>query len=150
MKDTDKSVSNKQINEKSAKKKKLSVALLFFIIVIIPASVYFTLFMNSNEPPNYIKGKWDRTDGNYTIEIKEIMKDGVMDAAYFNPDVINVGRAAWKSNEGLIQVYVELRDKNYPGSYYNLVYDKELDILKGDYYQAVSRQTFNVEFTRQK
>jgi len=43
-----------------------------------------------------------------------------------------------------------LRDINYPGSKYNLQYDPETDRLIGTYFQAIQRQTFDVEFTRAK
>jgi hypothetical protein len=43
---------------------------------------------------------------------------------------------------------VELRDMNYPGSIYRLRYDKATDRLKGTYFQAVERRTFNIEFMR--
>ena len=49
---------------------------------------------------------------------------------------------------GTIILFVELRDVNYPGSNYSLQYDKVTDRLKGKYFQAVERRTFNVEFMR--
>ena len=52
--------------------------------------------------------------------------------------------------EDILQLYVELRDENYPGSLYQLSYDPESDVLYGSYYQAVSRQTYEVYFTRKK
>ena len=44
----------------------------------------------------------------------------------------------------------EQRDVNYPGSTYNLQYDPETDRLKGTYFQAVERQTFEIQFVRAK
>jgi hypothetical protein len=41
-----------------------------------------------------------------------------------------------------------LRDINYPGSTYNLLYDPTSDRLKGKYFQAVAGQTYEVEFVR--
>jgi len=43
---------------------------------------------------------------------------------------------------------VELRDANYPGSTYSLQYDATIDRLKGTCFQAVQRQTFDIEFVR--
>jgi len=37
---------------------------------------------------------------------------------------------------------------NYPGSTYTLQYDPASDRLKGTYFQAVQRQTFDIEFMR--
>ena len=47
-----------------------------------------------------------------------------------------------------ITLMVELRDVNYPGSMYNLRYDPENDRLKETYFQAVQRETYDVEFVR--
>jgi hypothetical protein len=52
--------------------------------------------------------------------------------------------------DGRIQVFVELRDVNYPGSTYTLIYDPEQDRLNGYYYQAVQKVTFDVVFIRKK
>ena len=71
-------------------------------------------------------------------------------AAYFNPRPINVFRTEWNRKQGVITVFVELRDVNYPGSKYNLQYDPKSDHLKGTYFQAVERQTFKIEFVRVK
>jgi len=46
--------------------------------------------------------------------------------------------------------FVELRDVNYPGSTYTLVYQAENDRLYGIYYQAALGQMFEVEFVRAK
>jgi hypothetical protein len=99
-------------------------------------------------PEDKLAGSWLRADGNYTIEIKAANEDGKLDAAYFNPDTINVGRAGWRMKNDALQIYVELRDVNYPGSIYQLTYNDESDQLSGTYYQAVSRQTFEVKFKR--
>jgi uncharacterized protein (DUF2147 family) len=95
-------------------------------------------------------GHWVRPDGGYILELKEIGKEGNLKAAYFNPRPINVARADWKRKQGVITVFVELRDVNYPGSKYDLQYDPKTDRLKGTYFQAIQRQTFDVEFTRAK
>jgi hypothetical protein len=70
--------------------------------------------------------------------------------AYFNPRPINVSGAEWQRQEGRLGLFVELRDVNYPGSTYTLVYEGEKDRLVGIYYQALLRQRFNVEFVRVK
>jgi uncharacterized protein (DUF2147 family) len=95
-------------------------------------------------------GRWIRPDGGYVLELKEIGKDGSLQAAYFNPRSINVSRAELHRKGGKTTVFVELSDVNYPGSTYNLHYDPKTDRLRGTYFQALQRQLFEVEFERTK
>jgi uncharacterized protein (DUF2147 family) len=95
-----------------------------------------------------LEGKWVRPDGGYVLELKNIKKDGSLTAAYFNPRPIRVFRAEASKKDGAITLFVELRDVNYPGSTYRLQYDPATDRLAGSYFQAVERQTFNVQFMR--
>ena len=97
-----------------------------------------------------LEGRWVRPDGGYILELRDIKKDGSVSAAYYNPRPINVFSAKWSQREGKINLFVELRDVNYPGSKYILKYDPESDRLKGTYFQAVEKQTFNIEFVRAK
>jgi uncharacterized protein (DUF2147 family) len=94
-------------------------------------------------------GRWQRPDGGYVLEIKAATDDGKLDAAYFNPNPINVSKAGWRiSDEGLLIVSVELRDVNYPGATYTLRYDKATDLLAGAYFQPLNNQTYEIEFAR--
>jgi len=95
-------------------------------------------------------GKWLRPDGGYVLELSDVKPDGKLKAAYFNPRPINVAKAEWRSMAGRIQIFVELRDVNYPGSTYTLIYDPEKDRFNGYYFQAVQKQTFDVVFERMK
>ena len=95
-------------------------------------------------------GEWTRTDASYQIKITELLDDGTMKAGYFNPTSINVASAMWAFADGVLKIYIELRDENYPGSNYNLIYDSERDLLAGKYFQAVERVTYDVGFTRVK
>jgi hypothetical protein len=97
-----------------------------------------------------LKGRWQRPDGGYVLAITSIAGDGVVDAAYFNPNPIHVAKAAAKREGSTLRVFVELRAPNYPGSTYMLTYDQEQDQLRGDYFQAMERQTFKVLFVRIK
>ena len=99
---------------------------------------------------NILVGEWTRTDASYQIKITELLDDGTMKAGYFNPASINVGSAMWAFADGVLKIYIELRDENYPGSNYNLIYDPERDLLAGEYFQAVERVTYDVGFTRVK
>jgi len=95
-------------------------------------------------------GNWIRTDADYRITISEFLDDGKLKAAYFNPNSINVGKAGWIFSDEAMKIYIELRDENYPGSNYNLIYYPEKDLLAGKYFQAVERVTYDVGFTRAK
>ena len=95
-------------------------------------------------------GRWVRPDGGYVLDIRLAQAGGQLDAAYLNPRSIKVSRAEWRREDGRLLVFAELRDVNYPGSTYNLRYVPDPDRLVGAYYQAVQRQTFDVEFVRQK
>jgi hypothetical protein len=97
-----------------------------------------------------LKGKWLRSDGTYTIEIFSVKEDGKMDAGYFNPNPINVGSSAWMISQGNILIEIVMRDANYPGSKYNLIYDRQNDLLRGNYFQAVQGINYDVVFTRNK
>jgi len=95
-------------------------------------------------------GRWQRLDGGYVLEIKNIGGQGAMDAAYFNPRSIHVAKAEASRDGDAAKVFIELRDINYPGSTYTLTYDLASDQLKGIYYQAVERQRYSVMFVRIK
>jgi hypothetical protein len=97
-----------------------------------------------------LKGRWQRPDGGYIVEVRSVEPDGKMDAAYFNPRPIHVARAEAAHDGAVTKVFLELRDLNYPGSTYNLVYQAESDQLVGIYYQAVFQQQFEVVFVRMK
>jgi hypothetical protein len=95
-------------------------------------------------------GNWVRTDAEYQLKISAVQEDGNMKAGYFNPKPINVGKAMWENKDGILKMYVELRDENYPGSNYKLNYSAAQDALTGVYFQAVEGTTYNVAFTRVK
>jgi uncharacterized protein (DUF2147 family) len=95
-----------------------------------------------------LTGRWQRADGGYIIEIRSIEPGGRMTAAYFNPRPIHVAKAEASQYEGTVNVFIELRDVNYPGSTYSLTYDPADDCLKGIYFQAATGQTFDVYFMR--
>jgi hypothetical protein len=103
--------------------------------VIAPAADYSPLI-----------GKWQRTDGDYLIEISSAAADGKLAAKYFNPRPINIGKAMGLIDGGKLTALIELRDVNYPGSTYRLRHDGTR--LTGDYFQATQGETFQVEFVR--
>ena len=95
-----------------------------------------------------LAGRWVRTDSPYVLEIVSTTDDGSLVAAYYNPSPINVSRAAFRVVDGTFEVFVELRDVNYPGSTYTLRYDAADDVLRGVYFQAALGQSFDVTFAR--
>jgi uncharacterized protein (DUF2147 family) len=97
-----------------------------------------------------LKGRWLRPDGGYIIQIRSIDGSGKMEAGYFNPRPINVSKAEAKQESGKMRVFIELSDTGYPGSIYTLTYDPREDVLRGVYFQAALKQSFDVYFTRMK
>jgi hypothetical protein len=94
-------------------------------------------------------GRWVRPDGGYTLLIKAVNGDGSIDAAYFNPNPINVSKAQVSTESGKINIFVEFRDVGYPGSYYTLVYDPDTDRLVGVYHHLVRKQNYDIYFVRE-
>ena len=97
-----------------------------------------------------LKGKWERPDGGYILEIRGVDAGGKLDADYFNPSPINVSRALAYRETGETRVFIELQDVNYPGCTYKLAFDTKNDQLFGQYFQASMQQTYDVAFARLK
>lgn len=95
-----------------------------------------------------LKGRWARIDGGYVIEIRSVEPGGRLQAAYYNPNPINVSRAEATRQGTAVVVFVELRAPGYPGSTYTLIHDIKTDELKGIYHQAALKQNFEVVFVR--
>ena len=95
-----------------------------------------------------LAGKWVRPDGGYVLEIKSIDAAGKLEAAYLNPNPIQVSQARALKDGDVTKVFIELRDVNYPGCTYSLSYDPKNDQLFGTYFQAAMNQTFDVAFAR--
>jgi hypothetical protein len=95
-----------------------------------------------------LAGQWIRTDGGYRLVIEDIRPDGSLKASYFNPRKINVHESNWEVQEDGVHLFVELRDVNYPGSKYNLVYINEKGVLNGTYFQAIAKGTYFVKFLK--
>ncbi len=93
-------------------------------------------------------GRWVRMDTPYVIDIESVSQDGTLQAKYYNPNSINISVAKARDNNGTLEVFVELRDVNYPGSTYTLIYDQVRELLAGVYFQAVMQQKYNVAFRR--
>jgi hypothetical protein len=166
-----KNKSNQHPKQKSTATTKNKRPWLIPGVVILAAVVGVIFWMNKRDnqtinnsastPPTNVQakaskdlliGRWVRTDseGNYIIEIKNVIANGKLDAQYFNPNPIKVGRAEWQQKNGSLMMVVELRDVNYPGSTYTLNLLSGGDRLTGNYYQAVEGTNFDVEFVRSR
>ena len=100
---------------------------------------------------NKVIGTWVRTDAPYNLKITDLSSDGNMKVEYFNPKSIHVAKATWTTDvNGAINIYVEFKDENYPGSNYTLFYMPDNDLLAGKYFQAVEGVTYDVGFMRAK
>ena len=101
-------------------------------IGLAAASFYGLMNRSSTEPAATISqqsetpafdrlvGSWVRPDGGYVIEISKIHPDGKVDAPYFNPRPIHVSRSKVSEKDGIIELFIELQGKGYPGSTYTL------------------------------
>jgi hypothetical protein len=95
-----------------------------------------------------LPGRWVRPDGGYVISIKSVDAAGKLDASYANPNPLPFYTAMATADDGTLNIFFELRAGGYNGSTYTLNYDAAGDQLKGTYYQAVAKQTFDVVFVR--
>ena len=130
--------------------RRLAVLILLAVIILAVNLTFETIASASEAQVSKLVGRWVRTDGGYVLELKDLAADGKLKVAYFNPRPINVSKAEWQSKDGYSSVFVELRDKNYPGSTYTLAYNPSTDSLVGIYFQAALKQQFEVEFKRTK
>ena len=103
----------------------------------------------STPAPQALLGRWQRTDGDYALEIRRVHADGRAEAAYSNPGPINVSRAEVRRSGNGLTLLVELRDVNYPGATYRLEYQPgSQEVLVGSYHQPALGQTYGVGFLR--
>jgi uncharacterized protein (DUF2147 family) len=133
-------------------KKKISYTrgLMIAALSVLAAAGLFSVGCQDKTMAQSIKGRWTRPDGGYVLEIKSVAADGKVAAAYYNPRPIRVAEARASQNGATIKILIVLSDENYPGSTYNLVYDPQSDQLRGDYYQAVAQEHYQIFFERLK
>lgn len=104
----------------------------------------------SNATPAYasLPGRWVRPDGGYVISIKSVDSSGKLDASYANPNPLPFYTAVATEDGTTLKLFFELRAGGYEGSTYTLNYNVAGDELRGTYYQAVAKKTFEVIFVR--
>jgi len=104
--------------------------------------------MGETVNPQRLVGQWIRQDGGYILEISRVRSNGKLEASYRNPRPINVETAELRREDDQLGVFIELRDRGYPGSYYELVYSVNEDALVGRYFQALQQMVYEVIFVR--
>jgi hypothetical protein len=133
-------------------------------LVIVGLAVAAAMLPASAEPPTgaaatplmsnattayaSLPGRWVRPDGGYVISIKSVDASGKLDASYANPNPLPFYTAMATNDGTTLKLFFELRAGGYEGSTYTLSYNVAGDELKGTYYQAVAKQTFEVVFVR--
>ena len=124
----------------------------FFFAIALACEFLLSPLAFAQAPPDFLalRGRWFRTDGGYVVEIKSVDPGGQLQAAYYNPNPINVSRAEAARSGAAVTVFIELRGPGYPGSTYTLIYDPKSDQLKGIYHHAGLQKNFDVIFVRGK
>jgi hypothetical protein len=131
----------------------VSLSLLLFLAVLIacvPESrEEGTVSTSSGQESPSIEGRWVRPDGGYilTVELRE--GDAPPEVAYYNPRPIQIANARLTQRGSSLRLFVEMQDRGYPGSYYDLSYDSDSDRLHGIYYQAMQKREYHVVFVRE-
>ena len=130
--------------------KKRTIIMVLALVIVCTVLAGFVVPLLAEQPADYkpLVGQWVRTSGGYVLDIRNVQPDGKMELAYFNPRPINVSKAQANIETGRIKIFVELRDKYYPGSYYTLTYDPQSDRLVGVYHHLGIGQNMNVFFSR--
>ena len=119
------------------------------ILVVVGVATYVVCQQQSTKLDyDILTGKWVRPDGGYVLDITAVRSDGSVEMSYLNPRPINVSKATADIKESQLNLFVELRDKYYPGNYYTLTFDSKSDRLVGVYYHLGLNQKFNVYFIR--
>ena len=95
-------------------------------------------------------GEWTRNESTCQIKITAALDSGKLELTYFNPKSINIGKAYWLIKGTFLSIYIELRNEDSLGSYFKLNYNKERDMLVGEYFQVDGGDSYSVEFVRTK
>ena len=136
------------MNSSRKKRRWLWIVGVSLVVAGVAAFVVYSLQPKAVDYKRLV-GRWLRPDGGYILVIKDVYANGRIDANYLNPNPINVSEARLSIDSGKVNVFVELRDKGYPGSYYTLIYDPDVDHLVGVYHHLGIRQNFDVFFVRE-
>jgi hypothetical protein len=129
---------------------RVAVLLLAFTAAALAGLLIFWAIDSAQGPSEFqrLVGRWQRTEGDYILDVQSVSSDGKIEARYFNPKPIHVAAARATMVDGEPRLFIELRDINYPGSTYTLTYNRQSDQLDGVYYQALQEMSFFVTFVR--
>ena len=118
--------------------------------LIVVSVVTYVVYQQKSKPLYYenLIGKWVRPDGGYVLDITTVHRDGKIEMAYLNPRPINVSKAQVNIKSDKIEIFIELRDRNYPGNYYTLTFDSKANRLVGVYHHLGLNQNFDVYFIK--
>ncbi len=102
------------------------------------------------DPFAVVMGRWLRMDGGYMLMVHSVEAGGKAVISYRNPSPIHVEQAQVSREGDVIKIFVELRDEGYPGCTYRLRYEPLRDQLVGVYYQAALKESYEINFERQR
>ncbi len=138
------------MTHRSVKKKRLYLIAAAAVTVAVVVGFVASPLAATKADYSQIVGQWVRASGGYVLDIQNVQPDGKLQAAYLNPRPINVSKAHANVDTGRIDLFVELRDRHYPGSYYTLTYDWQRDRLFGIYHHLGTGRNFSVSFSRKQ
>ena len=114
-----------------------------------PATAPQATAAQSAAPFSALVGRWVRPDGGYVINIDSVGADGQLDASYTNPTPLPFARAEASREGDQIKLFFKLTAGGYGGSTYTLTLDPAGDTLRGVYYQANARESYDIYFERE-
>jgi len=119
-------------------------------ILVVAGATVFVAYLQRSSSADYesLIGQWVRPDGGYVLDIRSISPAGKIEMAYLNPRPINVSKAQANTKAGKIELFIELQDEGYPGSYYTLTFDSKSKRLVGVYHHLVLNQNFDIYFIK--
>jgi hypothetical protein len=129
------------------KHRKILFVLAILVFILIAA---FFIYQHRPEKVDYkpLIGQWVRPDGGYVLDIKSVSQGGKIEMAYLNPQPINVSKAQASTEANKVNLFIELRDRLYPGNYYTLTFDSESKRLIGVYHHLGLNQNLDVYFIK--
>ncbi len=95
------------------------------VLLVVGSIAAVTLLRGERDGFQTLNGRWLRLDGGYVFEIRAVDPSGKIDGVYLNPKPINIAKAEATRDGSKLNVFVELRAPDYPGSAYTLSYDPQ-------------------------
>lgn len=98
-------------------------------------------------------GEWSERGMPWLIKITDVYDTGKLEVGLYNtysPTPIQVELANWFKLGNLLSIYIEIKDPDYPGSYFKLNYVPERDVLVGTAYNALQNAVYSLEMIRER